>query len=37
MLDASITGGALMNIVLLIIATVTATYLFYALICPERF
>ncbi|WP_087111524.1 K(+)-transporting ATPase subunit F [Halomonas citrativorans] len=26
-----------MNIVLLIIAIVTATYLFYALICPERF
>ncbi|WP_425356816.1 K(+)-transporting ATPase subunit F [Vreelandella neptunia] len=26
-----------MNIVLLIIATVTAGYLFYALLCPERF
>ncbi|MFI2818831.1 K(+)-transporting ATPase subunit F [Halomonas sp. AOP13-D3-9] len=26
-----------MNIALLIIATGTAAYLFYALICPERF
>ncbi|WP_447896152.1 MULTISPECIES: K(+)-transporting ATPase subunit F [unclassified Vreelandella] len=26
-----------MNTVLLIIATLTAAYLFYALMCPERF
>ncbi|MGM0834075.1 MULTISPECIES: K(+)-transporting ATPase subunit F [Halomonas] len=26
-----------MNIALLIIATGTAAYLFYALVCPERF
>ncbi|PCF95750.1 K(+)-transporting ATPase subunit F [Vreelandella nigrificans] len=26
-----------MNFVLLIIATGTAAYLFYALVCPERF
>ncbi|MBL1268483.1 K(+)-transporting ATPase subunit F [Halomonas boliviensis] len=32
-----IKGGTFMNIALLIIATGTAAYLFYALICPERF
>ncbi|MCC5900393.1 MAG: potassium-transporting ATPase subunit F [Halomonas sp.] len=32
-----IKGGTSMNFVLLIIATGTAAYLFYALVCPERF
>ncbi len=35
-LRVPIKGGTSMNIALLIIATGTAAYLFYALICPER-